>query len=224
MTIRISRALFCLSVFALSAQASLITSASQIGQPQTVITFSQFAGPNTVYTTGPVSIGNGVTFTSTNPAGSLLGQGPYSFNNNGSWNSAVDLAGLDVDQFGNDKYTMTFSFARPVSAVGGLMNYAIFQFSGFSDVVISALGVNGNVLESYDISQLAPISTPSGIDMGQFLGIERSQADIAAFSLSNSAVAITDFTFASSVPEPGTSCLLLAGLSALLLRRRGWRR
>src|SRR5579875_749307 len=107
--------LLCLGV----ASADLITSSSQIAQPQSVIDFSQFAGANTITTMGPTSLGQGVTFQSTNPDGSVLGPGPYSLNDNGKWDSAINFAGLDVDQFGGDQYTMTFSFTNPVSAVGG---------------------------------------------------------------------------------------------------------
>jgi len=222
--VRLVRA-FALALVSLGiAQAGLITSSSQIGQPQTVINFSQFAGANAITTMGPVAVASGVTFRSTNPDGSTLGQGPYSFNDNGTWNSSVTFAGLNVDQFGGDRYTMTFSFAHPVSAVGGLLNYAVFQYSGFSDVVMNALAANGSVLETYDISAIAPISTPNAVNGSEFRGIEDSRADIFGFSLSNSAVALTDLTFSSTIPEPSTWCLLLAGLCGLLLSGRPRRR
>jgi PEP-CTERM motif len=203
-------------VSAPTSWGALITSASQIGTPQTVIDFNQFAGANSITTMGPVSVGAGVTFQSTNPDGSILGSGPYSFNDNGTWNSSLTFAGLDVDAFGNDQYTMTFTFAHPVAAVGGLLNYAVFEFSGFSDATISALNSSGMVLESYDIDQLAPISTPGATNAEEFLGIARSQSDIAAFALSNSAIAITDLTFSGNVPEPNTTALCIAGLAVLL--------
>jgi hypothetical protein len=210
---------------ALPASAGLITSASSLPSPGSVIDFSQFAGANPIrITTVPVQVGElvgkDITLTSTNPDGSVLGSGPYDFNDNGSWSPASTFAGLDVDLFGNDQYTMTFHFnGGPVAAVGGLLNYAVLADSGFSDVVISALDSKGAVLESYDITQLAPISTPGAVDGGAFRGIVRSSADIAGFSLSNSAVAIADLTFSTAVPEPASWCLVMAGLVGAALRR-----
>jgi hypothetical protein len=200
--------LTALSVIATAPMlADLITSSSQIGPSQTV-DFSQFGGAvPTIVRTTPISVGAGVTLTSTNPDGSFLGSGPYSFNDNGSWNSSLTLAGLDVDLFGGDQYTMTFAFAQPVKAVGGILDYAVFPASGFSDVVITAFGSDGSMLEMYDITKVAPISSQGG----QFLGIGRGQADIASFSLSNSAVAIRNLTFSSAVPEPAAASLLPIG-------------
>jgi len=205
-----------LALFSLvTSEASLVTSSNQIGSSQTVVDFSQFAGVNTIHPTSPVSVGSGVTFSSTNPDGSVLGSGPYSFNDNGSWDASLTLAGLDVDLFGGDEYTMTFAFAQPVSAVGGIIDYAVFPASGFSDVVITALASDGKILEMYDITTVAPISSQGG----QFLGIARSQADIASFSLSNSAVAIRNLTF-SGAPEPSAISLLPVGSLLVLFRLR----
>jgi len=204
------------------SQAAFLTSAAQIGKPATVLDFSQFAGANTIYATGPVSLGSGVTFRTTNPDGSLIGSGPYSFTDNGTWGSTITLAGLDVDQFGDDKFTMTFAFANPVSAVGGIVDYAVFPSSGFSDVVITALGTKGQILASYDLNSKDPISGAAG----QFVGISQSTADIAAFTLSNSAVAIQDLTFSrvggsTAMPEPGSVGLIVGGGLVLWW---GWRR
>lgn len=213
--LRVTRVVGAHCAMASIAAASLITSAAQIGQPQTVIDFNQFAGSNSVTTQGPIQVGTGVSFTSTNPSGSAVGSGPYSFSDNGTWNSTMTFAGLDVDQFGGDQYTMKFCFSHPVDAVGGFVNYAAFQYSGFSDVIMSALGIKGNVLESYDINKVDPISTPGETNAGEFIGILTGRDDIAAFTLSNSAVAITDLTFSTGVPEPNAFVLGLIGLIAL---------
>ena len=202
---------------------ALIDSPVGIAMPQTVINFSQFSGVNTIHTQGPVQLGMNVAFSSTNLNGSLLGSGPYSFNDNGNWDDSLNLAGVDVDQFGNDQYTMTFRFGDgPVSVVGGLVNYAVLPDNGFSDVILSALASDGSILESYDLTQLDPISTRNQVNVGGFRGIRRSSADIAAFTLSNSAVAITDLTFSSAIatPELATIPMAVFGLAVLLLKAR----
>jgi hypothetical protein len=213
-------------------RADLITDPSLIPSPSLAIDFSQFAGTNTQVTNTPVEVGSevgvDVTVTSNNPDGSYLGSGPYSFGDNGTWDSALALAGVDVDFFGGDQYSMIFQFnSGPVSAVGGLFNYATFDGSGFSDFTITALGAGNTVLESYDINGLDPISTPGGVDQGEFLGIVDPTADIVAFEISNSAGAVTDLTFSSAgsapggaeVPEPKTTMVAAVGLLLLVLRR-----
>jgi hypothetical protein len=217
--LRLTLVLTIMGFVAQTCFADLIDSSGGILSP-TIIDFGQFAGANTAFFTSPVQVGDfvgrDVSVSSTNPDGSFLGSGPYNFNDNGSWSDALALAGLDIDLFGFDQYVMTFRFNDgPVAQVGGFLNYALFDSSGFSDVVISALALDGSVLESYDISQLDPIATPGQIDAGGFRGISRSSADIFGFSLSNSAVAITDLTFSSevaAVPEPKFGILLIFGL------------
>lgn len=214
------------------AHATLITQSSDIPSPPTVIDFSDYAGPS-VPTDGPAQVGNlvgvDVTFTSNNPDGSFLGSGPFGLGDNGSWDSSVTLAGIDFDATLNDLYTMTFTFnSGPVSAVGGFMNYAVAPPLIFGDVIIAALAADSSVLEQWDITQLAPISTPNGLNDGAFRGIVRPTADIFGFSVSNSAAVLTNLTFSSAevpapsgVPEPSTMVLMLSAF-VLLAARKIW--
>ncbi len=213
------------------AHATLITQSSDIPSPSTVIDFSDYAGVNTVNTDGPVQVGNlvgvDVTFSSNNPDGSYIGSGPYGLADNGTWDSSLTMAGINVDAAGFDPYTMTFSFnSGPVSAVGGFMNYAAFDGSGFGDVIVAALAADSSVLEQWDITTDAPISTPGATNDGAFRGILRPTADIFGFSVSNSAAVLTDLTFSAatapdnaSVPEPGSMILLLSGFLLLACKR-----
>jgi len=214
--------LLALSAIAITPMlASLITSSSQIGSPQTVVDFSQFAGPvPTLVETTPISVGAGVTLTSTNPAGSYLGSGPYSFNDNGTWGPSLTLAGVNVDLFGGDTYTMKFTFSKPVSAVGGVIDYASFPGSGFSDAVLMVFAADGSILETEDISSYAAAKKLDLSQGGLFFGISQPKADIAAFSLSNSAVAIRDLTFSGGsmpVPVPEPEAISLVPLGTVLL-------
>jgi hypothetical protein len=163
-----------------------------------------------------MQVAPGVRASSTNPDNSFFGPGPYFFGDNGQWDSSMVLAGVDVDFFGVDLYELTFTFDDPVAAVGGIMNYSVFPLSGFAAPTIAARGAGGNVLEMHDLSALAPISTPGGLNEGAFRGILRPSADIFGLSIANSGIAITDLTTGSGViPEPGSLALACFGLAVL---------
>lgn len=219
----------CLAVTAIRARADLITDAGSLPTPRKVVDFSQFSGPF-VFTSGPVPIGGNVqeniVFTSTSPF-SLLGDGSqfvrYDLDPNGSWGPGRrGFAGLDAQQG-----TMTFTFnSGPVSAVGGFLNYSP---DPQTDVIISALDSSGNVLASYDLSQLAPISTPGALDAGAFRGISLPTTSITAFQISNAFAVLDDLTFSRTptpVPEPSAFVLFAScvGVGSGFLRRRATKR
>lgn len=188
------------------ASASLLTSSAGI-QPTTTIDFSQFTTAS--WTSSSVDLGGGV---------SVLGIGGdlyFSWNgwglgSNGSWTGTGRNGYVGI----NNPYAMEFSFTAPVSAIGGFMNYA----SGYTTIVIEALGSSGQVLESYDIDQLAPISTSVNND-GAFRGISRVTADIYGYRLTSGAVVVDDLTY-TAVPEPAS--VMMISLGGLLIT--GYRR
>jgi hypothetical protein len=72
------------------------------------------------------------------------------------------------------------------------------------------------VLESYDLSVLAPISTLGTVNDGAFRGIALANNDIFLLRLPSGFSVIDDLTFSrASVPEPTTIALLLIGLIRL---------
>jgi hypothetical protein len=174
---------------------------------------SNYFGP------GPETFGPGITWTSTNASnqgGSVFGYtGGYGFAANGGWDGALGpMAGLN-DGYGAFGVTdsMTFTFATPVSAVGGFFNYEPYQTT---PTTIAVYDVSDILIESYNLTFL----TGGGNDVGQFLGFQESSAIIGSFVLTDNYISLVNLTYAggSAVPEPGTlfpaaaGVLLLAGL------------
>lgn len=218
-----------------AAAALLFASASQAALVNTnpggeVVDFSQFAFC-TSYGSGTVGcqsgtdvgalVGESIIFTAINVGDfddrAELYNAGWGLVDNGSWNSDRNgYAGFN-NQSQSADLNMTFTFANAVAAVGGLMNYGQPGAHPF----IEALAYDGSVLESYDLS-LVPITTPGGLNAGEFRGIERSAGDIFALRVRGGYVPVLDdLTFTPAVPEPSTYALLMFGLAAgVLIRRR----
>jgi hypothetical protein len=176
-------------------------------------------------------VGEPITLTISNvsnvgSSGSVLGQGVYVLSGNGTWgNNGQTYFGLNgpISTF-DPTPAATFSFAAPVAAVGGFLNYSpVF----FGPAVIEALGAGNVVLESYNLVTAAPISTPNGVNAGAFRGILRATNDIVGFRLAGAYLVMDDMTFGRAttavVPEPATLAsagLALAVLAGARLRRR----
>jgi hypothetical protein len=216
---------------ALPAQAALLFSPGEL--PVTAVPFTlTFDGPTGSNLAAPVSLGQGVTFSASGAPGSLgpapLGVWlfePDTGGGNGTWGGGKTFAGVD-GAFGpsGDVVSMTFSFARPVQGVGGVMNFDPTYTFGDPlsfplPLYIAALGTDGGILEEHEV----PVFTPEGFNDGAFYGIGRDAADIAAFVISGPFAAVDDLQVAA-VPEPSTYALLLAGLGVLAWQARRSRR
>jgi len=190
------------------------------------------AHPTQEVTLGPVSLtasnGSQVVFTAATNGGAAGFTGDlYGLSTNGIWNNTRTYAWQNGDLDGGRTATMTFTFAAPVSAVGGFMNYVpSFADSPYytdSDFVLMALGRDGTVLEEYALADVAPIVTPNGFNAGEYRGISRGTADIYAFEIQGAGVVqYLDLAPAAAVPESSNIAMLLAGLGLLgvALRRR----
>jgi hypothetical protein len=208
------QACLTLGLAASAAHANLVTSIPG----GTVITMPSlnYFGP------GPQAFGSGITWTSTNASnqgGSVFGYtGGYGFAGNGFWDGAVGpMAGLNDSTLTTGiSDTMTFSFATPVEAVGGFLNYA----PGYGTPTIAVYDPTNTLIESATLSFL----TSGGADQGQFLGFQETTANIGSFTLTDAYVSITDLTVGglNPVPEPAAFIPLAALLGVLafgLVRR-----
>ncbi len=202
-------AVAALMAASLSAQAALVTSPGSLPGGTSLIDFQAFDGQ---LTTGPLALASGVTFTG--DAGSEVGAFIRDLNENGLWGAGNRFAATGF--FGE----LRFSFNGQVTqGVGALVNH-FADTSGLPfAVVISAYGLNSEIIETYTFTVDTPFDS---YNQGQFLGILRPTADIAAVSFKGIGVVVDDLRYTAPVPEPEALALMLAGLGVvgLLARRR----
>ena len=197
------------------AATSLTTSNADYTGP--VLDLSPFSNGNYTFTFGPVSIPGGITFTAApgdngnSGQGSVIGQGDYGLASNGAIGGNATYIGLDS---GTGFATLTF--ATDISSFGGFWNYA----PDTGTPIISAYDASNSLLGTYDLSVLAPISTPNGFNQFVFRGIQSDATDIKSIQFSGSYIVLTGVI--PSIPEPETYAMLLVGLGLIgfMARRR----
>ena len=172
----------------------------------------------------PVFVAVGLTASSTNPDGSWIGKGVYSFADNGLWDGSFPFVAADFDALTGteDRFRVMFTFATPVAGVGGFMNYVAFDGSRYSAPTITAWRSDGAMLERYDLHLYAPVITPGGLNEGAFRGISDLTATLR-FSIENSGIGLSNLTVipgGTPVPEPGASALVGLALAAIACTRR----
>lgn len=115
---------------------------------------------------------------------------------------------------------ISFTFDQAVSAVGGLVNYSVFN-GRTSQAVMKIYDADDVLLEAFDLPALAPISTGSS-NSGEFRGFVRNKAEIVRFELYG-AMVIDDLTIStynmSAVPLPAGFLFLFSGLAGLFIMR-----
>jgi hypothetical protein len=208
--------------------ATLITNSAGFQNPA-IIDFSQYSTCSfgSVGCSPPLNIdglvGEVVSFTGT-PG--FLGASAYNalfgLETNGFWDSGRNgFVGINNGQ-GTTGVFARFTFVSGlVSAVGAFENYS----PGVGGTpIIRALGLTGQVLEQYDLSLLAPIATPGGVNQGAFRGIVRLTNDIAAIEYVDGFQAVDNLTFSRSVigivAEPPAVFLTVIAWAAIVVCTR----
>ena len=212
-----SLALLAVLMSPLAVNAALITSDTITNS--TVVDFSTQATVSNV--SGPIQIGGligeDITVTGNPDSGLYTNFDGWGLLGNGTWGDGMTYISANNARPGD----LIFSFNDgPVSAVGGLMNYAV---PSDWDLEISVFDGTMTLLESYNITTLADIVTPGGSNEGGFRGIDRgSSVDISYFVVTGFVPVLDDLTFTRSVsvPEPGTLSLLFLGLLGMGAARR----
>jgi hypothetical protein len=199
----------------LPAQASIITTNSLTNT--SVYDFS--SGAN-LSTGGPVTRAIGdqsFVFTSTVDYAVFDYTYGYGLDGNGMWDSGMNgHAGLN----GTGSDSMTFTFAEAVSGVGGLINYAPDYYGS---AILKIFDAFGGMLESFDLTALAPINTYGVDNQGAFRGFDFGSNAIKSFSLSGAYIVIDDLVISQLAPVPlpaGLPLMLIAMGGFAMVRRR----
>jgi len=195
--------------------STLLLDADAASYTGPVIFIPQSLGSTHISTAGPVSLPNHVTYTASNDQSFIGSPAPftYGFASNGGTQKP-----LIATETGSNTITLTFD--HDISAFGGYFNYVPDPGFGNPAATITALDHLGNVLASYDLKSLAPISTPGATDAFAFRGIADATADIRSFQFSGAFLAM--LVQVQPTPVPGALPLFLSALGGLGLF--GWRR
>ncbi len=221
-----ARLIFVAALAAVSATsvsaASLVTTPGVYTGPSLNLSAYQTGQYN--FTFGPVNVGPGLTFTGSpggggnSGQGSVVGQGGYGLGGNGTFGGDAVYIGVDSGTgFGQ------ITFASVQTQFYGFWNYA----PGFGDdATLSTLDSMGNVIDSFNLVALAPISTPGGFNEFAFRGIE-SSAGFHGIRFGGNFILLAATTdgspVAPGIPEPASWAMLIAGfglVGATLRRRR----
>ncbi|WP_373545273.1 PEP-CTERM sorting domain-containing protein [Chamaesiphon sp.] len=207
------------------AQAVGMLLTTQTGYTGPALDLDEYATGENNYTNGPLAIPGGITFTSTAPFGSTLGQNSaeaefYELRSNGIIGRTPVFAGLD-----SPTGELVFSFDTPVRQFGAFLNYA----PGTStDPTISTYDSSGGFLTAFNLrTDGGSISTPNGNNRFLFRGIAEESAVISSFRLSGSFIVAAGREYApdltvdpTAVPEPFTIIGTIVGGSAALRMRK----
>jgi len=202
-----------------SSHAGAVLFADTAGFGSVVGDFSSFDG---FVTSGPQSLGGGITFGS--DIASTLGAFAVDLVQNGAWGPGR-FAGIgdlsptpqSFDYIGS----MTLTFANATYGGGAFMNLYQGDDQPVS-LLVEALGAGGSVLESHTVTIDTSVL---GYNEGHFVGIARGAQDVVALRISGDGIVLDDLRVAAQpIPELSTYALMAAGLGLLAMAARGRQR
>lgn len=205
----------CLALAAPSAEAVVVLTTDSAGYTGPELDMTGFEGFYTFFDNSSITLADGTIVTAVGTSGqngSVAGTGGYGLTDNGFSLNTPIIGSNWVSGY------VELTFTSLISSFGGFWNYATPVLG--DNPFIAAYDSLGNQLGSFDLSVLAPISTPGGQDAFDFLGIESDTADIASIRFGGSYLIYAPQVAAIPVPAALPLMLLALGGLGLVARRR----
>jgi hypothetical protein len=212
----------CVALFALASSLSAQTLLTTEFAGTVATDFDAACGApadtQTCFGGGPLAVGaNGfsVTYSATHDF-AAYGRLNAGFGANGNWQTKN---GVTTSSLSNDNI-VSLAFSTSLTHIGAFMNY---EPNASVTPFLRAYNAMDELIASFALDVLAPISTPGVNDASLFRGIEYA-GGIRRLELSGSNLAAMDFVVRAGsgpvpVPEPTAWALLLLALPVVMVRR-----
>lgn len=207
---------FSLLLAAPMAQAAVVLTTDGSGYAGPSLDLTGFEGFYNFFSDTSITLADGTIVSASGTGGqggSVIGTGGYGLSGNGF----VDITPIIGTNWDTGFIELTFTSLQ--SSFGGFFNYASPTFG--DNPFLAAYDGLGNLLGSFDLSVLAPISTPGGVEVFAFRGLESDATDIASVRFGGSyMVYAPQGMTVSPVPVPAALPLMLLALGGLGLAAR----